>query len=78
MICTAISEKDFDTCLKLVSFYDLAEIRLDMTRFDEAQVKKLFSSHKNLVATCRPEGYTDDGSVENSHKCRCTLSRCGN
>ena len=59
MICTAIAEKNFEACMQMVSHYDLAEIRLDLTRFSDEQVKTIFSSHNNLVATCRPDGYDD-------------------
>jgi len=60
MICTAISEKNFEKCIEMVGLYDLAEIRIDLTKFSKEQVKKIFSTHKNLVATCRPEEYTDE------------------
>lgn len=59
MICTAIAEKDFDKCMQLVSLYEMAEIRIDLCGFNNEQVKKIFSSHKNLVATCRPDHYSD-------------------
>jgi len=59
MICTAISEKDFKKCMDLVSLYEMAEIRLDLTGFDEDKVIQLFSKHKNLVATCRPDDIDD-------------------
>ena len=64
MICTALSEKNTEACIKMASMYELAEIRIDLAGFNVEQVKKVFSSHKNLVATCRPENYTDDKRKE--------------
>jgi 3-dehydroquinate dehydratase I len=64
MICVALSETDFDKCLDLSKKFDLAEIRLDMTKFDKSQVQKIFTSGARLIATCRPGDYTDSERVE--------------
>jgi 3-dehydroquinate dehydratase I len=64
MICVALSETDFDKCLDLSKKFDLAEIRLDMTKFDNPQVQKIFSSGARLIATCRPGDYTDAERTE--------------
>ena len=64
MICTAISEKDFDKCMEMSGMCELAEIRIDLTRFTVEQTAKLFSAHKNLIATCRPERYKDNERLE--------------
>ena len=54
MICVALSETNFDKCVELSKKFDLAEIRLDMTKFSHDQVKKIFSGGTKLIATCRP------------------------
>jgi 3-dehydroquinate dehydratase I len=64
MICVALSDTDFDKCLDLSKKFDLAEIRLDMTKFDQSQVQKIFSSGARLIATCRPGDYTESERVE--------------
>jgi 3-dehydroquinate dehydratase I len=64
MICVALSETDFDKCLDLSKKFDLAEIRLDMTKFDKSQVQKIFSSGARLIATCRPGDYKDSERIE--------------
>ena len=53
MYCVSIGIKDFKKALKVIDKYDMAEIRLDLCEFDRRQVKKIFSSHNNLIATYR-------------------------
>lgn len=56
MICISIPEKNIDKCLALINTADLAEIRIDMAEFDEADVRTVFSkAGKPLIAACRPE-----------------------
>jgi 3-dehydroquinate dehydratase-1 len=38
----------------------MAEIRLDLTEFDEAAISKVFSQRKKLIATCRPSVFSDE------------------
>lgn len=59
MICVSISDQDFDKCLDLIKKYELAEIRIDMTGFNNDQVEKIFSSGAKLIATCRPDKISD-------------------
>lgn len=60
MICVAISDKDFNNCLDVLSKVDMAEIRLDLTHFDTDQIRNVFSLQKKLIATHRPNGKSDE------------------
>ena len=55
MICVAISDTNIDTCLDTLKQVELAEIRLDMTHFDDNAIKKVFGISTPAVATCRPD-----------------------
>lgn len=60
MICVSISEKNFDKCLELVKSFELCEIRIDLCELTLKQTELIFSSEKNLIATCRPEIVSDE------------------
>ncbi len=53
MICVSLAEKGLEACLAALFGMPFAEIRLDMTDLTPAEVRLLFSSHSNLIATCR-------------------------
>ena len=53
MYCVSIGISDYKKALKAIEVYEMAEIRLDLCNFDRRQVKKIFSSHDNLIATYR-------------------------
>ena len=53
MYCVSIGLKDYKKALKSIGKYEMAEIRLDLCDFDRRQVKDIFSSHNNLIATYR-------------------------
>jgi len=55
MICVAISDKDYRKCLTLLQEVDMAEIRLDLTDFDNEIIGLVFTQDIPLIATCRPE-----------------------
>ena len=59
MICISIADKNPDSCLGSIEKVDMAEIRLDLTEYDEAAICKVFSQRKKLIATCRPAKYSD-------------------
>lgn len=59
MLCIAIAEKGLDNILESIKDAEMAEIRIEKTRLTLNEVSKLFSSHNNLLATCRPEGKSD-------------------
>jgi 3-dehydroquinate dehydratase-1 len=54
MICVAISDKNIDNCLSALDRIEMAEIRLDLTKFNVKEIKKIFSLKKKLIATYRP------------------------
>ena len=53
MYCVSIGIKDYKKALEVIGEYEMAEIRLDLCDFDRRQVKEIFSSHDNLIATYR-------------------------
>lgn len=53
MYCVSIGIKDFKKAVNIISGYEMAEIRLDLCEFDRRQVKEIFASHNNLIATFR-------------------------
>jgi len=60
MICVSIGEKDHNNAINVAALYDFAEIRLDLLeRIDNEIVEKIFSSHKNLIATYRKKDGSD-------------------
>ncbi len=54
MICVSLAERGLDACLAALKGIPFAEIRLDMAGLALKEVRKLFSGHANLIATCRP------------------------
>ena len=53
MYCLSLGIKDFKEAKRLIKDFDIAEIRLDLCDFDRRQVKEIFASHDNLIATFR-------------------------
>ena len=60
MICVALSINDADQCIEALKSLEMAEIRIDLAGYNEQQVERVFSSHKNLIATCRPDNISDE------------------
>lgn len=60
MICVSIAESTAAACLRALRGRDLAEIRLDRMRIGPAGVRKIFSRHSRLIATCRPGGMSEE------------------
>ncbi len=54
MICTSVARLSAQDCIESIASLDMAEIRLDSMHLSEDEVAEIFSSHQNLVATCRP------------------------
>lgn len=54
MICASITEKDVEKCLSFIEKVEMAEIRIDLTEYTNDEIKKVFSTKKKLIATCRP------------------------
>ena len=55
-ICVSLAEPTAEACLRAFEGVDLAEVRLDKMRIGPAGVRKVFSAHPRLIATCRPGG----------------------
>lgn len=58
-ICVSIGNIPFDTISVILDNVDMAEIRIDLAGLDDSELKSIFASHNNLIATCR-EGEYDD------------------
>lgn len=58
-ICVSIGKIDFNRILEILDKVGMAEIRIDLLDLMPNQLEVLFSSHKNLIATCRPGRYDD-------------------
>ncbi len=52
-LCVSLSENDFTACYHIAENTELAELRLDLVQFSEAQLKKLFSLKTKFIVTCR-------------------------
>lgn len=59
MICVAISNSDYRQCLATLQGIEMAEIRLDLTGFDEETIDLVFSCKVPLIATCRPDNLSE-------------------
>lgn len=54
MLCVSLGKATFEECFKALKKYDLCELRLDRLKLKDAELKKIFSSSKNTIATFRP------------------------
>jgi 3-dehydroquinate dehydratase-1 len=60
MICVSIAEKTPEENIKALKDIDFAEIRIDrMERPQIPGIKKIFSQHTRLIASCRPGTISD-------------------
>jgi 3-dehydroquinate dehydratase-1 len=57
-ICVSIGEQSYSRILEALENLSFAEIRLDISRITDSEIKSVFSSSKRLIATCR-EGFYD-------------------
>jgi 3-dehydroquinate dehydratase type I len=64
MICVAISDKNINNCLTALEHVEMAEIRLDLTEFNLEEIEKIFSQSKKLIATVRPDKYTEEERIK--------------
>ncbi len=63
-ICVSIGNVPVDTISVILDQVDMAEIRIDMAGLDTRELQTVFSSHKNLIATCR------EGEFDNEERAR--------
>jgi 3-dehydroquinate dehydratase-1 len=59
-ICVSIANTSFENILKLLEEVGMAEVRIDLLDLMPNQLEMIFSSHKNLIATCRQGRYNDE------------------
>jgi len=60
MLCRSISAQGLENIRKLLKGAEMAEIRIEKSNLSTSEVKTLFESHSNLIATCRVENSSDD------------------
>lgn len=58
-ICVSIGNTSFEDALKILEEVRMAEIRIDLLDLMPNQLEMIFSSHSNLIATCRNGKYDD-------------------
>ena len=64
MLCRSIACQGFENISKLLQGAEMAEIRLEKTQLSLLEVERLFRSHPNLIATCRPDGMSPAQQTE--------------
>ena len=60
MICLSVGKATVEECLEIIKDAELAEIRLDLNIYTDEELEQIFSSHKNLIATCREGKFNND------------------
>ena len=55
MICVAISDSNLAKCLATLDEVEMAEIRLDLTMFEDEAIETVFAHSTPTIATCRPD-----------------------
>ncbi len=60
MLCKAIAVNGIHKIKEQLLHADMAEIRIELCQINAEEVKVIFSSHENLIATCRPELINDE------------------
>lgn len=56
MLCRSVAIQGLENINKAIAGAEMAEIRIEKSGLTVHEVRKLFASHPNLLATCRPEG----------------------
>lgn len=64
MICVSISENSYEKCIEAIGNCKMAEIRMDLCKLHENDLKKIFSLPMKTIATCREGVYTDEKRTE--------------
>ncbi|MBN2788699.1 MAG: type I 3-dehydroquinate dehydratase [Candidatus Delongbacteria bacterium] len=60
MICLSVGKAKVNECLEIIKGSEIAEIRLDLNIYTDEELELIFSSHNNLIATCREGKYNLD------------------
>lgn len=65
MICVSIVESNIQRCIEKTTAADMAEIRIDLSKFSADDVRTVFSQVRvPAIATCRPELVDDKTRVQ--------------
>ncbi|MBS3820056.1 type I 3-dehydroquinate dehydratase, partial [bacterium] len=59
MVCVSLEEAKAEECLKVLQRVPFAEIRLDRMSPTEKEVENIFSTHPQLIVTCRPGAFSE-------------------
>jgi len=60
MICVSINAEKYDESEVYLTQYSFIEFRLDNTKMNNDEIRRLFNSSNKLIATCRPGKYDED------------------
>jgi 3-dehydroquinate dehydratase-1/3-dehydroquinate dehydratase/shikimate dehydrogenase len=63
-VCVSIGEQTYSGIVTALERVDFAEIRLDVSRIAKSEIRAIFSSGKQLVATCREGVYGRDERLD--------------
>lgn len=55
-LCRSIAQKGFDNIRHLAEGAEMVEIRIEESELTPDEVRQLFGTHPNMLATCRPVG----------------------
>lgn len=64
LICVSIGKVTYEEISAILSQSAMAEIRMDLLDMNADQFRRIFSSHNNLIATCRPGIYKEEQRSE--------------
>ncbi|MCX6112499.1 MAG: type I 3-dehydroquinate dehydratase [Proteobacteria bacterium] len=53
MICVSIGNVSIEECISVIRSNQMSEVRLDLIEATDEDIKKIFSSGKNIIATCK-------------------------
>lgn len=63
-ICVSIAEENYGNMVSALANYDFAEIRLDLCKMNESEIRKVFAiPNKQLIATCREGFYNENDRI---------------
>lgn len=63
-LCVTLSESDFNRCYAYAKQAEMAELRLDLLHFTDAELKAIFSLPTPIIATCRTGKFNDTEKIK--------------
>ncbi|MEI6080391.1 MAG: type I 3-dehydroquinate dehydratase [bacterium] len=60
MICVSIGNVSVNECIGIIKANQMSEVRLDLMKLSDEDIKKIFSAGANIIATCRANDKLDD------------------